>query len=307
MRLSCDDDVEEEYVPTAEADEEAMQIARSKLLTYWEDVFAQKDGERKDPDDWFVDFEALRPHLLLGQARLRILIAGCGFSRMGCELSKLGHRVVNLDISSTCIEEMKHRFGALGEWVVGDVTNLCQIRDQTFDLVIDKGTSDTLSFRTRFEFFPPTAHHFAFTENSKRHFVGQLMVRSFFAESYRVLAPGGRLLIITTKVKVRGLHADPPPPPRSAPQEVVQVEEPIVGWWKRNEEDAPAGVVVVKTSGNEKCKLKPQRKLRPHRNIEPITNYPFSKFGKTTIHLDGVNIPTEFHERKKVFVHSATK
>lgn len=305
---SGDDQEEAHYAPSAEADEEAMSIARGKLVSYWDQTFSNKESGA--PDEWFLDYATLEPFLAVSaQQRLRILVAGCGFSQLGVELSKRGHLVVNLDISTCCIREMKSRCGAFGEWIVGDVTNMVQIRDRAFDLVIDKGTSDTLSFRTRYFWFPTlsleTVSHCHL--NSKRHFVGQLMVRSFFAESYRVLVAGGRLLIVTTKVKVRGLHADPPPKRVSGHDDVV-VDDGVVeaGWWKREDAQADAAPVVLKSVGNEKCKLKPQRKLRPHRNIEPIINYPFSKFSKVAI-SSNVNIPGEFHERKKVYVHSATK
>ncbi len=46
---------------------------------------------------------------------------------------------------SVCIAQMKARFPA-GCWIVGDVTNMSQIRDGSFDLVLDKGTSGKLCF-----------------------------------------------------------------------------------------------------------------------------------------------------------------
>jgi cyclopropane fatty-acyl-phospholipid synthase-like methyltransferase len=94
MKGSSDD---ERYEPSPEADEEAMKIARIKLVSYWDEVF-KGTKEEEGPDEWFVDFQTLEPLLRLGE-NMRILVAGCGFSALGIELAKRGHRVVNLDIS----------------------------------------------------------------------------------------------------------------------------------------------------------------------------------------------------------------
>ncbi len=94
MKGSSDD---ERYEPSPEADEEAMKIARIKLVSYWDEVF-KETNEEEGPDEWFVDFQTLEPLLRLGE-NMRILVAGCGFSALGIELAKRGHQVVNLDIS----------------------------------------------------------------------------------------------------------------------------------------------------------------------------------------------------------------
>ncbi len=162
-----------------------IEVARSKLRQHWDGVFSQEASA--EPDEWFVPFEALE-RLFAGRGRLRVLVAGCGRSLLGVELSRRGHWVVNLDLSGVVIDQMRARHPECGEWVVGDVTNLTGlVREGAFDVVVDKGTSDTLSFRV----------------STKLKEMRTVMLRSFLAESFRVLQPGGRLLIITTRSRIK--------------------------------------------------------------------------------------------------------
>jgi SAM-dependent methyltransferase len=168
-----------------EGPESPIEMARNKLRQHWDGVFAQEASA--EPDEWFVPFEQLEP-LFEGRGKLKVLVAGCGRSRLGVELSRRGHWVVNLDLSGVVIEQMRARHPECGEWVVGDVTNLTGlIAENAFDAVVDKGTSDTLSFRV----------------STKLKEMRTVMLRSFLAESYRVLRPGGRLLIITTRNRIK--------------------------------------------------------------------------------------------------------
>lgn len=123
---------------------EPIEVARSKLKQHWDGVFSQEQSA--EPDEWFVPFQAVEK--LFEGPPLRVLVAGCGRSLLGPELSRRGHWVVNLDLSEVVIDQMRKRFPDCGEWIVGDVTNMTGLVEQgVFDAVFDKGTSDTLSFR----------------------------------------------------------------------------------------------------------------------------------------------------------------
>jgi len=76
----------------------------------------------------------------------RILMLGCGNSKFSAELYEAGYpRIVNVDISEVCIAQMRARHRDLDrmEWHVKDCTRL-DFPDSTFDLVIDKGTTDAI-------------------------------------------------------------------------------------------------------------------------------------------------------------------
>ena len=133
--------------------------------------------------------------------------------------------------------------------------------DASFDLIIDKCTSDTLLFRT-----------------SKRHYVGELLVRLFFAESYRVLSPSGVLAIVTPKKLVKGLHD----------KEQYRNIAPA---------DQPTGV--------KDGKLQPRPQLRPFAVVTASEHFPFAKVKKFLVAQDG-DLPSEFHKHKG-YLHLAFK
>ena len=79
---------------------------------------------------------------------LRVLVAGCGTSDVSNLLSEKGAQVSSVDISSVAIDIMKARHPNL-DFCVGDCTRLSEyFEEASFDLVVDKGTLDTLLFRT---------------------------------------------------------------------------------------------------------------------------------------------------------------
>ena len=114
-------------------------------------------------EDWFADFGSLEPFLapILGASAAargqqpRILIVGCGNSTLPADLFDRGisDQITSVDISDIVIDQMRAKYGATHpqlRWVVGDV---CALQEAfpvngAFDLILDKGTCDTLLFRS---------------------------------------------------------------------------------------------------------------------------------------------------------------
>lgn len=110
---------------------------------YWDERYQANDTTF----DWYVAYEPLKETLApLLNPSLKILVVGCGNSRFSAQLYEAGmHRITNVDISEVCITQMKARYKELDqmEWLVRDCTKL-DFPDASFDLVIDKGTTDAV-------------------------------------------------------------------------------------------------------------------------------------------------------------------
>ena len=79
---------------------------------------------------------------------MRILVLGCGNAEFSEDLYDAGyHNVINIDISSVVIGQMNERNKDKRPQMVfqvGDVTNMPEFEDASFDLAIDKSTIDAL-------------------------------------------------------------------------------------------------------------------------------------------------------------------
>jgi ubiquinone/menaquinone biosynthesis C-methylase UbiE len=95
---------------------------------------------------------------------------------MGAELSRTFKNVVNIDISTVLIEKMSSQYSELANvrWLVMDITDL-QFPDSSFDVVLDKGTLDSL-----------------FCGGNSMEVIDQSLV-----EIHRVLRKGGHFISIT--------------------------------------------------------------------------------------------------------------
>ena len=77
---------------------------------YWDDRY-EKSG-KDNTFDWLESYQSLSGVLeqFLGEKDSRILILGCGNAEFSEDLYDAGYEnVVNIDISSVCIEQMNER------------------------------------------------------------------------------------------------------------------------------------------------------------------------------------------------------
>ncbi|XP_066326668.1 uncharacterized protein [Miscanthus floridulus] len=111
---------------------------------YWDERYRKEAG----PFDWYQKYPALAPLLRLYIApHHRLLLVGCGNSVFGENMIDDGYQdVVNIDISSVVIEQMKKKYHDKPQlkYMKMDVKNMSDFESGSFDAVIDKGTLDSL-------------------------------------------------------------------------------------------------------------------------------------------------------------------
>ena len=159
-----------------EEDTEAL----DRHANFWDSEF-EKDKRSAKVTEWMCGANELWPHLeriidaVPGlRPTARVLNVGCGNCSLGQVLVNNGFLDVNnLDFSEVVIGEMQRAHPAQ-KWCVGDVTNMAGFADNAFNIIVDKGTSDTLQFRRQ-------------NKDSKA------LVGAMFKEVHRCLAPGGNL------------------------------------------------------------------------------------------------------------------
>ena len=158
------------------------QQENSESLTsveYWDSRY--KDEEHVE---WLLDSEKLGKRVEEAAAlkwgkEARILHLGCGTSLLPQHLHKLGYRrVVNIDNSPVCISSMSQRFPHL-TFKLMDLNDL-QYCEQTFDMVVEKSTLDTL-----------------ISDCSQGREEGRLLVERSLLEVSKVLRPGGVFLSVS--------------------------------------------------------------------------------------------------------------
>ncbi|KAI9282622.1 S-adenosyl-L-methionine-dependent methyltransferase [Sporodiniella umbellata] len=117
-----------------------------KTQEYWEERYQKEDTETTF--DWFKTYADLKP--LLNEAipnkQAKILMLGCGNSTLGEDMYLDGYKnITNIDYSKTVIENMKTRCSDKPEmtWLEMDIRDL-KFENESFDIVIDKGTMDAL-------------------------------------------------------------------------------------------------------------------------------------------------------------------
>jgi len=131
---------------------------------------AAADYDKKE--SYLDSFENDKLLPLLGDLKeKKVLDVGAGTGRLAMRLSRLGAKVVALDISSEMLGVLKMKSQNLIDTVEGDAENLPFV-DENFDVVI-------------------SAFHIVHLKNLKR----------FFDEAYRVLKPGGKFLVTNINQK----------------------------------------------------------------------------------------------------------
>jgi len=120
-----------------------------KKVDYWESRF-----QVEEEYEWLAGFSAveaqLRAVLPPPSENPRILVVGCGNSRFSADVFDAGYTdVTSLDFSSVVVDRMaaKHSGPARGamKWVTGDMLSLDSFPDGSFDVVLDKVRTPTLS------------------------------------------------------------------------------------------------------------------------------------------------------------------
>lgn len=157
-------------------------------VEFWDDYYVT---DRPEPYDWFFSCAHLAPLLLavLPDKSQEILMVGCGNAPFSEEMYDLGYtNQVNVDNCALVIEQQQVRAPHMA-WEVADVRSMAYT-DNRFDIVLDKGLLDNL-----YCYQDPE-------ENCTRA----------LADMYRVLRPGGALLVISCHDEAEvhaSLRADP--------------------------------------------------------------------------------------------------
>ncbi|RUS15305.1 S-adenosyl-L-methionine-dependent methyltransferase [Endogone sp. FLAS-F59071] len=117
-----------------------------KTKEYWEERYSKEPPEISF--DWFKKYADLKPLLneYIPNKSVRVLMLGCGNSTLSEDMYDDGYKnITNIDFSTVVIENMRTRCVDRPEmqWVEMDIRDL-KFDDNSFDIVIDKGTMDAL-------------------------------------------------------------------------------------------------------------------------------------------------------------------
>ena len=116
---------------------------RSK--TYWDDFFLKREN---NAFEWYGDYSDLRMYTSRSMKETdNILAIGCGNSNFSSDLYDKGYQnITNLDFSELVIQEMKDKNLSRNKmkWDVGDMTNMNQYENNSYDIIFDKGALDAL-------------------------------------------------------------------------------------------------------------------------------------------------------------------
>jgi SAM-dependent methyltransferase len=147
---------------------------------YWAQFFADRGGKTFEWYGEWVDVQANVVAAIANKAAARLLLPGCGNSRLSLDLFDAGYTsVTSIDLDAGVIREMKQKAGAARPgmvWQVQDATGT-SFAAAAFTAVVDKGTLDAL-----------------LPENLEAH---QATAVRYVRECARVLAPGGALLLVS--------------------------------------------------------------------------------------------------------------
>ena len=161
------------------ATEKQEHVASLTNVHYWDSRYKEEEHT-----EWLLDSQKLGKLVEAAASsrwgkEARILHLGCGTSLLPEHLYKLGYKgVANIDNSPVCISTMEQRFPHL-TFELMDLNDL-QYGGQTFDMVVEKSTLDTL-----------------ISDCSQGRAEGKILVERGLHEVRRVLRPGGVLLSVS--------------------------------------------------------------------------------------------------------------
>lgn len=141
---------------------------------YWEERYARAEEDF----DWFFGWSTLGTTIAQFYTPTdRVLIIGCGNSVMARDMLGTGFPLIaNIDLSTTIISQLRERYKDEPrlQWFTMNCAQLT-FPDESFDLVIDKGTIDAIMCGDNYE----------------------EIVNATMGEAFRVLTNGGRLIVVT--------------------------------------------------------------------------------------------------------------
>ena len=108
--------------------------------SYWDNRFSSSDSSNFD---WYADWNQLKSHFSFLSESDKILIVGCGNSKLSIQMYEDNFKdITNIDISSVVIKQMSEKYPNL-KFQEMDATDM-SFYSGTFDCVIDKGTLDAV-------------------------------------------------------------------------------------------------------------------------------------------------------------------
>merc|ERR1712166_42321 len=121
----------------------AAVMAQYGQVTYWDERYTND----KEVFDWYQRYDGIKSLITrFAEPESRVLMVGCGNSRLSEEMYEDNIKdITNIDISDTCIVDMKKRCVAMEDmrWHTMDVLKL-PFNEGAFEAVIDKGTMDSI-------------------------------------------------------------------------------------------------------------------------------------------------------------------
>nr|CAG4709983.1 unnamed protein product [Naegleria fowleri] len=186
-------------VITEPSEEEKKQIRKKYNLPPFNTLFPYRRGrdywnyryEERASElfyDWYLSFNQMKSTLqpYLTSYDMRILIPGCGNSRLPQQLVKSGFKnILCIDYSDVIIKKMRKIHEKYSEYVKFHCVDACSmkmIESDSYDLVIDKALTDSMSCST----------------SEIRSSITDNVTRYFFQVS-RILKPGGKFLIYSSR------------------------------------------------------------------------------------------------------------
>merc|ERR1711865_555560 len=118
-------------------------MAQYGQVAYWDERYKND----KEVFDWYQRYEGIKNIITrYVEPDSRVLMVGCGNSRLSEEMYEDNiSNITNIDISETCIVDMKKRCVAMENmrWHTQGVLTL-PFNEGAFEAVIDKGTMDSI-------------------------------------------------------------------------------------------------------------------------------------------------------------------